>query len=144
MHDTFGLSRFVQAQRPVLSQVMAELCSGRKTTHWMWFIFPQLQGLARSEIANRYAISGVGEARAYLAHDVLGPRLEDCVRTVLQHRNASATQIFGSPDDMKFRSCLTLFAYVQPGSAVYQQALDQFYSGEPDGKTLSLLGEGLR
>lgn len=140
MHDTFNLSRFVEAQAPVLSRVMTELREGRKTTHWMWFIFPQLQGLGRSEMASRFALSGIAEARAYLQHDLLGPRLEACVKTVLQHRHRSAMQIFGSPDELKFRSCLTLFMNAGPGSLLYEQALEQFYSGEPDRKTLLLLG----
>lgn len=140
MHDTFNLSRFVEAQAPVLSRVMTELREGRKTTHWMWFIFPQLQGLGRSEMASRFALSGIAEARAYLQHDLLGPRLEACVKTVLQHRDRSAMQIFGSPDELKFRSCLTLFMNAGPGSLLYEQALEQFYSGEPDRKTLLLLG----
>lgn len=140
MHDTFNLSRFVEAQAPVLSRVMTELREGRKTTHWMWFIFPQLQGLGRSEMASRFALSGIAEARAYLQHHLLGPRLEECVKTVLQHRDRSAMQIFGSPDELKFRSCLTLFMNAGPGSLLYEQALEQFYSGEPDRKTLLLLG----
>lgn len=141
MQDTFNLSRFVEAQRPVFSRVMDELRAGRKTSHWMWFVFPQLQGLGRSEMAGRFAISGPAEARAYLQHELLGPRLEASVAAVLQHRGGSAEQIFGSPDDLKFRSCLTLFMNVPFGSPVYQQALDQFYSGEPDRKTLLLLGQ---
>jgi uncharacterized protein (DUF1810 family) len=139
MGDIYNLSRFVEAQNPVFDRVMDELRAGRKTSHWMWFIFPQLQGLGRSEMAARFAISGMAEARAYLEHDVLGARLEECVETVLQHHGKSAGQIFGSPDDLKFRSCLTLFRSVQPGSSLYQQALDRFYSGEPDRKTLLLL-----
>lgn len=141
MHDTFDLSRFVEAQRPVFSRVMDELRAGRKTGHWMWFIFPQLQGLGRSAMAARFAISGLAEARAYLQHDVLGPRLEQCVNTVLEHRDISAGQLFGSPDDLKFRSCLTLFVHARPDSPVYQRGLDQFYCGEPDPKTLLLLGD---
>ncbi|SDU97174.1 DUF1810 domain-containing protein [Pseudomonas mucidolens] len=140
MHDTFNLSRFVDAQHPVFSRVMDELRAGRKESHWVWFIFPQARGLGRSEIADRFAISGVAEARAYLQHDLLGPRLDECVKTVLQHRGMSAEQIFGSPDDLKFRSCLTLFISVQAESPLYQQALDQFYAGEPDRQTLLLLG----
>lgn len=140
MHDTYLLSRFVEAQRPVFDRVMDELRAGRKTSHWMWFIFPQLQGLGRSEIAVRFAISGIAEARAYLRHAVLGPRLEACVNAVLQHHDRSARQIFGSPDDLKFRSCLTLFMSAQPGSSLYPRALDQFYAGEPDPRTVELLG----
>ncbi|WP_434647347.1 DUF1810 domain-containing protein [Pseudomonas sp. D1-2] len=139
MHDPYNLARFVDAQHPVFSRVMDELRAGRKTSHWMWFIFPQLRGLGRSEMASRFAISGLAEARAYLQHDVLGPRLESSVEAVLQHSDVSAERIFGSPDDMKFRSCLTLFVSAQSGSSLYQQALDQFYSGEPDRKTLALL-----
>ncbi|MBV4482273.1 DUF1810 domain-containing protein [Pseudomonas khavaziana] len=141
MQDTFNLSRFVEAQRPVFSRVMDELRAGRKTSHWMWFVFPQLQGLGRSDMAGRFAITGLAEARAYLEHELLGPRLEACVAAVLQHRGVSAEQIFGSPDDLKFRSCLTLFKSVPSDPAVYQQALEQFYSGEPDRKTLLLLGQ---
>lgn len=141
MQDTFNLSRFVEAQRPVFSRVMDELRAGRKTSHWMWFVFPQLRGLGRSDMAGRFAISGLAEARAYLQHELLGSRLEACVAAVLQHRGVSAERIFGSPDDLKFRSCLTLFKSVPSGPAVYQQALEQFYSGEPDRKTLLLLGQ---
>ncbi|CAN1600870.1 DUF1810 domain-containing protein [Pseudomonas mediterranea] len=141
MSDIYNLSRFVEAQAPVFSRVMDELRAGRKTSHWMWFIFPQLQGLGRTEMAARFAISGMAEAHAYLRHEVLGPRLEACVSTVLQHRDLSAGQLFGSPDDLKFRSCLTLFMTAQPESSLYPQALDQFYSGEPDAKTLLLLGD---
>jgi len=109
MSDSFNLSRFVEAQRPVISRVMDELRSGRKTSHWIWFVFPQLKGLGRSEIAIRFGITGMEEARAYLAHPVLGPRLNDCVHTLLEHGNLSAFQIFGTPDDLKLHSCLTLF-----------------------------------
>lgn len=140
VNETFNLSRFVEAQHPVFSRVMDELRAGRKTSHWMWFIFPQLQGLGRSEMASRFAISGIAEARAYLQHELLGPRLEACVSAVLQHRDTSAGQILGSPDDLKFRSCLTLFMAAQPESPLYRRALDQFYSGEPDPRTLLLLG----
>ncbi|ROM69789.1 calpastatin [Pseudomonas brassicacearum] len=140
MHDPFNLSRFVEAQRPLFDRVMDELRAGRKTSHWMWFVFPQLRGLGHSEMADRFAIATLDEAQAYLEHDLLGPRLEQCVRTVLEHRGMSAKQIFGSPDDLKFRSCLTLFMRAQTGAALYQQALDQFYSGEPDRRTLLLLG----
>jgi uncharacterized protein (DUF1810 family) len=141
MQDPFNLARFVEAQHPVFNRVMDELRAGRKTSHWMWFIFPQLQGLGRSEMAGRFAISGLAEARAYLQHAVLGPRLEDAVKVVLQHSGTSAERIFGSPDDLKFRSCLTLFISAQSGSPLYQQALDQFYSGAPDRRTLDLLGQ---
>lgn len=139
MKDAFDLGRFVEAQAPVFSRVMDELRVGRKASHWMWFVFPQLHGLGQSEMARRFAISGVAEAQAYLQHNVLGPRLESCVKTLLDHSGMSAAHILGSPDDMKLRSCLTLFMAVRPESSVYQKALDQFYSGEADGKTIALL-----
>ncbi|MFJ3525479.1 DUF1810 domain-containing protein [Pseudomonas sp. NPDC090203] len=139
MNDSFNLSRFVEAQRPVISRVMDELRSGRKTSHWMWFVFPQLKGLGRSEIAMRFGITGMEEARAYLAHPVLGPRLNDCVHTLLEHGNLSAFQIFGTPDDLKLHSCLTLFNEVASEPAVFQRALDQFFGAEPDDRTIHLL-----
>lgn len=141
MHDPFNLFRFVEAQRPVFTRAMDELRAGHKTSHWMWFIFPQLHGLGRSEIAERFAIADAAEARAYLLHDLLGPRLEESVSTLLQHSDKSALEIFGHPDDLKLRSCLTLFASIKPDRPLFQQALDQFFAGEPDGKTLFLLGE---
>jgi uncharacterized protein (DUF1810 family) len=135
----FDLGRFVEAQTPVFSRVLDELSAGRKASHWMWFVFAQLRGLGHSEMAKRFAISGLAEARAYLEHDVLGPRLEECVKILLSHSEKSATQILGSPDDMKLRSCLTLFLAAHPKSPLYQQALDQFYSGAVDGRTVALL-----
>lgn len=139
MADTFNLARFVDAQRPVFRQVMAELHAGRKATHWMWFVFPQLRGLGRSEMASYYGVSGPDEARAYLQHEVLGPRLEGCVAALLEHRDLSALQMLGSPDDMKLRSSLTLFSHVQPESGTFQAALDQFFASQPDNKTHRLL-----
>ncbi|NBA98472.1 DUF1810 domain-containing protein [Pseudomonas sp. R5(2019)] len=141
MHDPFNLLRFVEAQRPVFTRVMEELRAGRKTSHWMWFIFPQLEGLGHSEIAERFAISGAAEARAYLQHEVLGPRLEESVAAILQHSDKSALQILGRTDDLKLRSCLTLFASIKPDHPLFQRALDQFYGGEPDARTLALLGQ---
>jgi uncharacterized protein (DUF1810 family) len=141
MHDPFSLLRFVEAQRPVFTRVMEELRAGHKTSHWMWFIFPQLHGLGHSEIAERFAISGAAEARAYLLHDVLGPRLEESVSTLLQHSDKSALEILGHPDDLKLRSCLTLFASIKPEHPLFQQALNQFFAGEPDARTLLLLRE---
>jgi uncharacterized protein (DUF1810 family) len=141
MQDPFNLSRFLQAQQPVMNRVMDELKAGHKTSHWMWFVFPQLKGLGRSDMAQRFGLSGAAEARAYLAHQVLGARLQACVVEVLEHRHMSAAQIFGSPDDLKFRSCLTLFASVQTQSPVYRQALEQFYAGIADSKTVQLLGD---
>ncbi len=124
---------------PVYDLVMVELRAGQKTTHWMWFIFPQLDGLGHSEMAHKFAISGVEEAKAYLRHSLLGARLESCVSAFLNHSEKTAHQMFGSPDDLKLRSSLTLFAQASPGSPVFKAALDQFFDGEPDEKTLMLL-----
>jgi len=139
MNDRFELSRFIDAQGPVYSRVLEELRAGRKTSHWMWFVFPQVHGLGQSDMAQRFALSGAAEARAYLDHPVLGPRLKECVKTLLMHDDKSALQILGSPDDIKLRSCLTLFIAIAPEAPVFQQALDRFYSGQADGRTLELL-----
>ncbi|WP_449433904.1 DUF1810 domain-containing protein [Pseudomonas putida] len=140
MPADFDLERFVEAQNPVYDQVMQELQAGRKRSHWMWYIFPQLDGLGHSAMAERYALGGADEARAYLRHPLLGPRLMACVTALLQHSEKSAREILGSPDDLKLRSCLTLFAQVQPGNPLFELALLQFYQGEPDARTLGLLG----
>jgi uncharacterized protein (DUF1810 family) len=138
--DPFNLERFVTAQAPVFANVLAELEAGRKQSHWMWFVFPQLRGLGHSSMARFYAIADVNGARAYLAHPLLGPRLELCTRTVLRHPEKSLHLMFGSPDDMKFQSCMTLFALavVDPVS-VFNQALDQCCSGVLDPQTLKVL-----
>jgi uncharacterized protein (DUF1810 family) len=138
--DPFDLERFVIAQAPVFSAVVSELRAGRKRTHWMWFVFPQLRGLGRSSMATFYGLGSVAEARAYLAHSLLGPRLELCTRTVLGHSGKSLPLIFGSPDDMKFQSCMTLFtlAAADPISIFYQ-ALDQCCCGALDPQTLNLI-----
>jgi uncharacterized protein (DUF1810 family) len=141
MNDPFNLLRFVEAQRPVFARAMEELRAGHKSSHWMWFIFPQLHGLGRSETAMRFAISGAAEARAYLQHELLGPRLEQSVSIILQHSDKSALEMLGSPDDLKLRSCLTLFANIAPDRPQFQLALDQFFAGEADARTLLLLGE---
>jgi len=143
MTDTFDLNRFIDAQRVVYSDVLEELRSGRKRTHWMWFVFPQLAGLGRSETARFYAISGAAEAVAYLHDPLLGARLLECTRTVLEHSGKSVTAMFGSPDDMKLRSCMTLFASVAPEQVCFQQLLDRFFNGEPDEKTVALLEQPL-
>src|SRR5947209_7398495 len=136
----FDLERFVTAQAPVFSAVLAELRAGRKRTHWMWFIFPQLRGLGRSSMATFYSIASLHEARAYLAHPVLGPRLELCTRIILELEAGSLHEIFGSPDDMKFQSSMTLFALAASyPDSVFYQALDRWCSGIPDPKTLQLL-----
>ncbi|AEJ12502.1 MULTISPECIES: DUF1810 domain-containing protein [Pseudomonas] len=139
MHADFDLQRFVEAQNPVYDQVMQELQAGRKRSHWMWYVFPQLDGLGHSAMAERYALAGIDEARAYLAHPLLGPRLQACVTALLQHHDKSAREMLGSPDYLKLRSCLTLFAQAAPGNPLFQLALVQFYDGEPDALTLAML-----
>lgn len=137
--DPFDLARFVAAQERVIERAYAELRAGRKESHWMWFVFPQLEGLGFSHKAQRYAIGSLAEARAYLAHPRLGARLREGVRLALTHRGESAHALFGSPDDMKFRSCLTLFRAAAPGETVFQDGLDAFYGGEGDPKSLEIL-----
>ena len=139
MPDPFNLQRFVEAQAPVLAAVEAELRAGRKASHWMWFIFPQLAGLGRSGTARFYAITGHDEARAYLAHPLLGQRLIHCVELVNAIEGRSVHEIFGSPDDLKFRSSVTLFRAAAPEQALFQAALDKYFGGEPDPATLALL-----
>ena len=137
--DPFHLERFVAAQEGLYEQALAELRKGKKRSHWMWFIFPQIAGLGSSSTARFYAISGAEEARAYRAHPVLGPRLLACAAALLSHGGRSASEIFGSPDDLKLRSSLTLFAAVNDEQAVFKQLLEQFYAGQPDPATLERL-----
>ena len=139
MSDAFSFDRFVQAQAPVMGQVLRELGDGRKASHWMWFVFPQLAGLGHSALARHYAIGSLAEAKAYLAHPVLGPRLVECAGLVNQVENRSAHEIFGSPDDLKFRSSMTLFASAQPGASVFRAALDKYFGGTPDPLTIDKL-----
>lgn len=138
--DPYDLRRFVEAQEADYERALAELRSGRKRTHWMWYIFPQLDGLAFSTMSKRYAIKSVEEAAAYLAHPILGPRLRECAEAVLRIEGRSATAIFGSPDDLKLRSSTTLFACVSPPGSEFDRLLAKYYGGERDGKTLQLLG----
>ncbi len=140
-HDSnpFDLARFVEAQRGALERALGELRAGRKQSHWIWFVFPQIAGLGSSPMAQRYAIASLDEARAYLAHPILGSRLRDCTRAALA-APGSAREVFGSPDDMKFRSCLTLFARAAPEEVLFQEGLARFYGGEEDPKTLEKLG----
>jgi uncharacterized protein (DUF1810 family) len=133
------LQRFLGAQEQVIDTVMAELRAGRKRSHWMWFIFPQLKGLGHSATAQFYGIEGLEEARAYFAHPVLGPRLVDCTQTVLRHAGTTANAIFGSPDDLKFCSCMTLFGRAVPDQPVFKTALDGF-CGKEDQSTIDMLG----
>ncbi|MBG0771913.1 MAG: DUF1810 domain-containing protein [Anaerolineaceae bacterium] len=128
--DPFNLQRFITAQDPVFTEVVAELRSGRKRTHWMWFVFPQIAGLGFSPTSQFYAISAVAEARAYLAHPVLGHRLRQCVAILLSGEGSSAFAIFGQPDTMKFQSSLTLFAGITEVGSVFDQALEKYFKGE--------------
>ena len=139
METDFDLERFVRAQAPVYAAVLEELRAGRKRTHWMWFIFPQLAGLGRSEMAQRYAIASGDEAAAYLAHPLLGARLRECAGIVDELDGRTAEEIFGHPDDRKFHSSMTLFADVAPDEAVFQDCIDKYFDGEPDDATLARL-----
>lgn len=141
--DSHDLARFLAAQEPVYEVALAELRAGRKRSHWMWFIFPQLLGLGRSSIARYYGITGPGEAAAYLAHPVLGARLLECTQAVLQHPETSIDAIFGYPDTLKFRSCMTLFATVAGSGSLFDKALQAFFEGEPDEETLQLIKASL-
>jgi uncharacterized protein (DUF1810 family) len=140
--DPHDLSRFVLAQEDDYEQALAELRSGRKRSHWMWYIFPQFDGLGFSSISKRYSIKSIAEAEAYLRHPVLGPRLAECAEAVLRIEGRSASEIFGSPDDVKLRSCATLFACVSPAGSVFERLLDKYYGGQRDGQTLRLSGIG--
>ena len=137
--DPFDLERFVSAQSDVNERVRAELQRGRKQSHWMWFVFPQLAGLGFSPMAQRYAIASLAEARAYLAHTLLGARLRECTELVLAIDGKRAHDIFGAPDDLKFRSCLTLFAEAVPDEIVFNMALEKYFAGSKDPPTLALL-----
>lgn len=138
--DGFDLERFVTAQASVFDNALAELKDGRKRSHWMWFIFPQLRGLGQSEMARFYGIGSLVEARAYLAHTILAPRLEACTRAVLAVDGRSLHAIFGTPDDMKFHSSMTLFALAADDDAsLFRQAIDRCCAGRMDERTLALL-----
>ncbi len=137
----FDLERFAVAQDPVYARVRAELAAGAKTSHWMWFIFPQLRGLGRSAIAEHFGIVGRAEAAAYAEHPVLGERLRECTRLVLAVSGRDATEIFGTPDDLKFHSSMTLFAHTAPGETLFTEALSRFFGGQRDARTLQLLQE---
>ena len=139
MPDPFDLDRFVQAQDPVLAQVRLELADGRKRTHWMWFVFPQLRGLGHSPMAQRYAIASLAEAQAYLEHPVLGPRLTECTGLVLKVEGRSIHQILGSPDDLKFHSSMTVFALAQQHDPVFRRALNKYFDGVLDRLTAERL-----
>jgi uncharacterized protein (DUF1810 family) len=137
MKDRFDLERFVQAQDGVYEQVVAELRAGRKRSHWMWFVFPQLVGLGYSAMAQRYAITSLDEARAYLRHPLLGARLRECSALVLDVADKTAHEIFGSPDDLKFHSSMTLFHRAAPDEAVFGECLRKYFAGRQDALTLA-------
>jgi uncharacterized protein (DUF1810 family) len=139
LKDPYNLQRFVDAQSPVFERVISELRQGRKRGHWMWFIFPQISGLGHSAMAARFAISSRQEAEAYLDHPILGPRLRECTRLLTLVEGRTIQEILGYPDDLKFRSSLTLFARVTPDDRIFQDALDKFYGGGYDAMTLERL-----
>ena len=142
MDDPYRLSRFVDAQNRSgqYQEVVSELRAGRKLTHWMWYIFPQVKGLGRSWNANEYAIGSLAEAQAYLRHPLLGPRLSECSQLVLAVDGKSARAIFGATDEVKLRSCMTLFARADPRQAVFRQVLDRYFQGSEDPETIKRLG----
>jgi uncharacterized protein (DUF1810 family) len=139
VNDPFDLERFVSAQNPVYARVLEELRNGGKQGHWMWFIFPQLRGLGSSQLATAYGISSRQEAEAYLNHPILGPRLRECTRLVNLVEGRSIDRIFGHPDDLKFRSSMSLFASVASGNHIFKDALQKYFGGEPDPLTLERL-----
>jgi uncharacterized protein (DUF1810 family) len=139
MADRYNLDRFVRAQDPVFGQVCSELGGGRKNGHWMWFVFPQIRGLGHSQMANEFAISGREEAEAYLKHAILGPRLKECTRLVVLLEGIGIRDIFGYPDYLKFRSCMTLFVQVASENQIFKDALQKYFEDEPDHRTLERL-----
>ena len=142
--DPFRLSRFVEAQAGAYETALAELKQGRKSSHWIWFVFPQIAGLGVSPTSRFYAIGSLEEARAYLAHPLLGGRLKACVAAAMSHSGRSARELLGSPDDLKFRSSLTLFAEAAPHEPLFRQALAAFFDGEPDPLTLAQVAQNPR
>ena len=139
MADPYDLQRFVDAQEPVIDRVLAELQQGRKTSHWMWFIFPQIRGLGRSPMAERFAVASLEEARAFLDHPILGPRLRRCTALVNAIKARPIDQILDPPDDLKFRSSMTLFARAATENRVFVEALDAYFAGQQDTATLALM-----
>ena len=137
--DVHNLARFVAAQRGSYEHALAEIASGRKRSHWMWYVFPQFAGLGISATSRKYAIASLAEAAAYLRHELLGPRLVACASAALAVEGRSAREIFGSPDDLKLRSSATLFAHVSPEGSVFHRVLDKYFDGEPDDATLRLV-----
>ena len=138
VNDPFNLARFAVAQAPIYHQVLSEIASGEKRSHWMWYIFPQYDGLGSSLTAMEFAIKSTAEASAYLRHDVLGPRLVECAEALLAIEGRTARSVFGA-DDVKLRSSATLFARVSPAGSPFHRLLDRFFAGQPDGRTLKLI-----
>ena len=138
MTDPFDLDRFVRAQDATYEQALAEIKSGRKRSHWMWYVFPQVAGLGQSAMSQRYAIRSLAEAKAYLAHPILGPRLTACADALLSVKQRSAHEIFGSPDDLKLRSSATLFALASAGDSVFHRVIEQYFAGRLDRTTVDL------
>lgn len=139
MTDTYNLSRFIDAQETDYASALAEIAAGQKRSHWMWYVFPQYDGLGFSSTSKHYAIKSPAGAAAYLDHPILGPRLRECVDALLSVTGRSAHGIFGSPDDMKLKSCMTLFAHVSPEGSMFEQVLNKYFGGQRDGKTLELV-----
>ena len=139
MNDSYNLQRFVEAQTTIFEQARSELAAGLKRSHWMWFIFPQLKGLGHSAMASKYSISSRAEAEAYLKHPILGPRLRECTQLVNEVENRSIDNILGYPDNVKFRSSITLFALTAAENEVFQKALQKYFNGVPDPLTAELL-----
>jgi uncharacterized protein (DUF1810 family) len=141
MPDAYNLHRFLDAQERVYDRVLEELRAGRKSSHWMWFIFPQIAGLGHSSMAQQFAMGSLDEAKAYLQHPILGSRLRECTQLVLNVEGRSAEEIFGYPDYLKFRSCLTLFLTAAPDNALFNASLLKYFHGKPDQLTLDLLAQ---
>ena len=139
-NDPYDLQRFLRAQEPIYATALAELRGGQKRSHWMWFIFPQIEGLGQSPTSKYYAIKSLAEAQAYLQHPLLGPRLQECAEAVLAIEGRSAAEIFGFPDDLKLRSSMTLFAALAGPDSVFARVLERFYDGRPDEQTLRIGG----
>jgi uncharacterized protein (DUF1810 family) len=140
--DIFDLQRFIDAQDRDYPAVIEELSAGRKRSHWIWYVFPQVQGLGESAMSRKYAIAGTDEAKAYWEHPLLGARLRECTQLVLDVEGRTAQQIFPPPDDLKFRSCMTLFERSVPDPAIFRAALAKYFGGEPDRVTLEVLERG--
>ncbi len=141
--DPFDLARFVEAQDEDYARAIAEIRNGRKWSHWMWYIFPQYAGLGMSSTSRLYAIKSIGEAEAYLRHPVLGPRLMECAEAAIAVEGRTALEIFGSPDDMKLRSCATLFASISSPGSVFHRLLEKYFEGKPDERTIKLMSAAI-